>query len=233
MIKGAINARLLSAAEYVRQDATFADVGTDHAYLPLFLLEAGRISYAVCSDINEGPLASARKNALESGRSEQMDFVLTDGAAVLKGRGITDYAICGMGGELIADIIDHAPHLKDAGVHLILQPMTRQAHLRRYLASAGFRILSESYSYDSGKYYLCILACYDGICRDIDDVEAELGAEIPKNANNSAQIGYIKTKIAALQKACNGKKMGGETDIPEQKILDAFRDRLTTLSKEG
>ena len=63
MAHGAINARLASAAELTRQNAIFADIGTDHAYLPLFLLEEGRIEYAYCSDINEGPLASAESKA--------------------------------------------------------------------------------------------------------------------------------------------------------------------------
>ena len=110
MTGGLSNARLASAAELVRQNAIFADIGTDHAYLPLFLLESGRINFAYCSDINEGPLASARKNAEERGMVDKMDFILTDGATVLRDRGITDYAICGMGGELIADIIHRAPN---------------------------------------------------------------------------------------------------------------------------
>ncbi len=233
MIGSALNARLLSAAEFVRQNATFADIGTDHAYLPLFLLDVGRIKYAYCCDINEGPLASARRNAEERGRAEQMNFILTDGASALADRGITDYAICGMGGELIADIIDRAPHLRAEGVNLILQPMTRQAHLRRYLAESGFEILKESYSYDSGKYYLCILASFTGQSHQITDVEAELGIEMLKNVNNNAQIGYINTKISALTRAAEGKRRGGETDITEEKIIRAFKERLSLLSKEG
>ena len=233
MTGSALNARLLSAAEFVRQNATFADIGTDHAYLPLFLLERGRIKYAYCCDINEGPLASARRNAEECGRLSDMDFILTDGAKALDGKGVTDYAICGMGGELIADIIERAPHLKDSSVNLILQPMTRQAHLRRYLAESGFAVRGESYSFDAGKYYLCLLASYTGECRKLTDAEAELGMETPENVNNDAQIGYIKTKIAALSRAKEGKLRGGETDIPEETIISAFKQRLTSLSKEG
>ena len=90
MTGGLSNARLASAAELVRQNAIFADIGTDHAYLPLFLLESGRINFAYCSDINEGPLASARKNAEERGMVDKMDFILTDGATVLRDRGITE-----------------------------------------------------------------------------------------------------------------------------------------------
>ena len=193
MTGGLSNARLASAAELVRQNAIFADIGTDHAYLPLFLLESGRINFAYCSDINEGPLASARKNAEERGMVDKMDFILTDGATVLSERGITDYAICGMGGELIADIIHRAPHLYDEGVNLILQPMSRQATLRKFLASEGFRVSCESYSFDAGKYYVCLLATYTGERREIDEIEAELGSSSSEYINRDARIGYLTT----------------------------------------
>ena len=101
MICDGLNARLSSVAEFVRQDAIFADIGTDHAYLPLFLLGCGRIGQAYCSDVNAGPLERARINAAEAGLSDKITFTLADGAAALAGLGITDYAICGMGGECI------------------------------------------------------------------------------------------------------------------------------------
>lgn len=233
MNKSALNARLSSAAELVRQNATFADIGTDHAYLPLFLLDEGRISFAYCADINEGPLASAGRNARQRGREGQVELVLTDGAAALAGRGITDYAICGMGGELIADIIDRAPHLRDSGVNLILQPMTKQAHLRRYLAEQGFSVIAESYCFDAGKYYLCLLATYTGEVRQIDGVEAELGGECRKMGDTYAEIGYIKGKIKAYTKANEGKKQAGDADPTDEKIIDALKARLKELLGEG
>ena len=233
MSSSAFNARLLSAAKFVRQDATFADVGTDHAYLPLFLLDEGRVSFAYCSDINEGPLASAKRNARERGREGQMEFILTDGIADLCGKGITDYAVCGMGGELIADIILRAPHLRNPEINLILQPMSKQAHLRSFLAENGFRVIAESYSFDAGKYYLCLLASYTGECRRLSEVEAEIGIDCSKNEDTSAKIGYIKGRINALTRAYEGKKMGGETNIPEEKVLKALKAQLKSLGEEG
>jgi len=225
----ALNARLLSAAELTRQGAVLADIGTDHAYLPLFLLSEGRITYAFASDINEGPLASARKNAAACGAGEKMSFILTDGARALSGKGITDYTVCGMGGELIADIIDRAPHLRDAGIRLILQPMSRQEKLRAYLYSHGFEIITESYSFDAGKYYVCFEARYSGKCREISDLESHIGTENAKFVNKDCQKGYLEAKIASMTRSVNGKAEAGKQDYAEAKILDEIKKYIKTL----
>ncbi len=222
----ALNARLLSAAELTRQGAVLADIGTDHAYLPLYLLSAGRISFAYATDVNKGPLASARANSEECGLTEKMSFILTDGATELSGKGITDYSICGMGGELIADIIDRAPHLRAEGINLILQPMSRQEKLREYLASHGFEIKCESYSFDAGKYYVCLLATYTGKCREISTLESHIG---PKNANivnKDCQIGYLKAKIASMKRALDGKISAGKYDASEAKIIEEISEYI-------
>ena len=219
MKENGLNRRLQSAAEFVRQDAVFADIGTDHAYLPLFLLSAGRIRHAVLADINEGPLESARRNAEQTPYLDRVELVLTDGAAALAGKGITDYAICGMGGELISEIVDRAPQLRCEGVRLILQPMSRQGHLRRYLAGAGFSVLAESYSEAEGKYYVCFCAEYTGVSREIDECEAEFGAEDVKIVNKDLQKRYIELKKKSLLRACNGKRAGGESADREAMLL--------------
>ena len=230
MICDGLNARLSSVAEFVRQDAIFADIGTDHAYLPLFLLGCGRIGQAYCSDVNAGPLERARVNAAEAGLSDKITFTLADGAAALAGLGITDYAICGMGGELIADIIERAPHLRDGDVNLMLQPMTRAGHLRRYLASAGFATLAESYSTDAGKHYVALLVRYDGVAREIGDVDAELGHEECETLGLIHKVKYLNEKIRAYTRAAEGKRLGGESAEREMTLISAARARLDRLA---
>ena len=176
MKNAALSERLSVAAEFVRQGAVFADVGTDHAYLPIFLLENGRITKAFALDINEGPLNKARENAKNTGFFDKMEFILTDGALALSDKGITDVAICGMGGELIADIIERAPFLKDSAIRLILQPMTKQAHLRRYLAERGFKILEESFVSEERHHYTVMKVEFCNEPYEISDIEAEIGA---------------------------------------------------------
>ena len=148
--------RLCTAASFVRQGAVLADVGTDHALLPVFLCESGRIKKAYATDIAKGPLEAARRHIEESGLSGSVIPVLTDGLDGLENEGITDVTVCGMGGELIAAIIDRAPFLKRENVRLILQPMTRQADLRRYLAENGFSLDEEALTADKDKCYFCL-----------------------------------------------------------------------------
>ena len=229
-MNGSLDKRLLSCADYVRAGAVFADIGTDHGYLPIFLLKAARIERAYLSDVNAGPLSSAERNAAAEGLSDRCSFMLTDGAAALAGKGITDYAICGMGGELIARIIEDAPHLKDETVRLILQPMTKQEHLRRYLASEGFSVTCERFSFDSGKYYVTMVAEYCGVRRELSDEEAELGPDIPHDGDRVEYLGFLEGKKKAASKALIGKIDGGYDTADERRRLDIIDKRIAKLT---
>ena len=194
-----LDGRLSSAAKFVRQGARFADIGTDHAYLPIFLLTSGKIDYAVCSDINEGPLNSARENARASGVYEKIDFALANGADALKDKNVTDVAVCGMGGELIAEIVGRAQFLKKKDVRLILQPMSKFAFLRRELAMLGYEIEDEEYSASQGKLYLTVCASYTGKCQNISDVEAEFGKEEFLTEISGVKKEFLTKRAAALE----------------------------------
>ena len=218
----AINARLLSAAELVRQGAVFADIGTDHAYLPIFLLERGRICHAVCADINEGPLNSARANAAEAGLIEKVELVLTDGAAALSGKGITDYAICGMGGELIAQILEHR---KEGMEHFVLQPQRSYDVLRQYLAEKGFEIKKEAVSCEGDKMYCAFYAIYTGKSYAIGEKEALLGKK-ELHGDENLYCEYVEYRRKEIEKALKSmEKAGaeGERYIQLKNLLEIFK----------
>ena len=224
-----IDKRLISAKEFVRQGAYFSDIGTDHAYLPIFLLKSGIIERAICSDINEGPLAVARENLIKEGLIDKVELYISDGAKGISHLEPTDIAIFGMGGELIADIIENSiEFFKRRGTRVILQPMSRQAHLRRYLASRGFSIVGESYSSSSGRYYLTLAAEYTGECMELSDFEAEFGRIQPRVKLSPEMRGYIKAKMKSLKRARDGKLMGCEDASAEAELLrmaeEAFKD---------
>ena len=221
-----IAGRLSKCAELVRQGAVLADIGTDHAYLPIYLLKKGRIKFAHLSDINEGPLSKAAENAEREGVTDMTALHLTSGAAALSDLGITDYCICGMGGELIAEIIGAAPALFDNSVNLILQPMTKPEVLRAFLYENGFAIRTERYVFDEGKYYVIILASFTGQrveCTDADAYfgKAEYFAEISEDMK-----GYLKGRKKALEKRACGLEAGGSDSSHERYLLSEL-DRLS------
>ena len=211
--------RLCSVAELVRQDAVLADIGTDHAYLPLFLFERGRIQRAIATDVAEGPLATARANVAETPYADRVSFLLTDGLDGLEGRGITDVTVCGMGGELIAAIVARAPMLRDAAIRLILQPMTRQEQLRRELSRRGFSVTEERYSAEGNRAYVTLCVQYSGVCTDLSPEEAVLGTE--RAVTCEAHRAYLERKRTSLLRAVRGREMGALCADEERAMLAA------------
>ena len=138
-----ISKRLQCAAELTRHGAILADVGTDHAYLPIYLCLAHKVARAIASDVNEGPLLRAREHIAAWGLQDQIDTVLCDGLEEIAPFAPTDILILGMGGELITDILTRAPFTKQPSVRLILQPMTHPEVLRRFLCENGYEIVEE------------------------------------------------------------------------------------------
>lgn len=228
-----LDERLASVAGKVRQDAVFADIGTDHAYLPVSLLCENKIRRAVCTDIAEGPLGKARKNAAAYGVADRCDFLLTDGLSGVENFPVTDVAICGMGGEMIADILKNAPRTLLSGVNYILQPMTKQDILREALGELGFSVDTEDYSIENGKYYLTLTAHFDGVVRVLSENEAFFGLPREKSRQTPAYLGYLSKKRRALQTAIAGKRDGNEDASKEERLLQSLFSILNGEEIQG
>ncbi len=138
-----LDCRLSAAAEYARPGAVFADIGTDHAYLPVSLCLRGTAPSGVASDLREGPCRRAAGNIEKAGLSDRISVVRADGLDGIERFSPEDIYILGMGGELIAAIIGRSEYAKKSGVRLILQPMTHPERLRAFLLGDGFEITDE------------------------------------------------------------------------------------------
>ncbi len=156
-----LDKRLSAVAEYVRKNSILADIGTDHAYLPTYLLLSGKIQHAIASDLRKGPLNNAAKTLDEYMLSDKVELRISDGLDSIKENEVNEITICGMGGLLISDFIKRTNWLKNKNIHLILQPMTHIEDLRKTLSSIGFKIESEKYVKDDNKYYVILSAYYE------------------------------------------------------------------------
>ena len=224
------DARLLLAAELCRKDARFADIGTDHAHLPLYLLSIGRIGSAFAADVAEGPLARAKRSVEAAGMQDKVTLLLADGLSGMEGLGLTDIAICGMGGELIASILAAAPFVRDPAVRLILQPMTRAEALRQYLAEAGFSVFSERYALSGGRAYLCLGAAYSGDIHTVGPIEAVLGDPTLRDARDTAAfLAFLDTKEREARGRLHGKRLGNASSSFEEELLAAIKAERENL----
>ena len=149
--------RLHAVAELVPQGARFADIGTDHAYLPVWLLQRGVIEKALACDLRQGPLDRARATAEKYGQTGHMDFRLCDGLSGVRPGEADTIAIAGMGGETIAAILADAPWAWREECRLLLQPMSAQPELRRWLQGHGYTILREVLAREGDTIYTLFL----------------------------------------------------------------------------
>ncbi len=151
-MKLSISNRLLACCQFVRPGERVADVGTDHGYLGIFLLQNGSASWVYASDVREKPLDKARENARLYGVGDRMQCFLSDGAQEIP-RDFDVLVCAGMGADTIIGILKDAPWLQSGAYRLILQPQSTGYDLRRYLSENGWQISQETLCQDGGFLY--------------------------------------------------------------------------------
>ncbi len=150
-----LSARLAAVASFVEPGSRVADVGTDHGYIPIYLVRTGIAQRALAMDVRPGPLERARAHVeqLEPGCRERIEIRLSDGLKALKPEEADTVVIAGMGGELIIRILEQGRHMWDSVRRLILSPQSELQKVRHFLSQEGFCILRETMVKDEGKYY--------------------------------------------------------------------------------
>ncbi len=198
-----------------------ADIGTDHAKLPVYLVQSGH-PRALASDIKEGPCRSARANIYKWGLHGKIDVVCASGLEAVEDFRPDNIVIAGMGGEMIASILSDSDYQIKTKCPLVLQPQSMQDVLRRFLAENGYAITAEVVVLDGGKYYQVISARYDGEYRQFSDTEYKLGSlnlERCRKAPTPADTAWLKLQLEAAKKRVAGRE-DGHDDSDEQ-----IRDR--------
>lgn len=147
--------RLLQCCRFVHPGDRVADVGCDHGYLGIHLLQSGIAEFVIASDINEGPLQSAVRNAAKFGVRDKMSFHLSDGVRCIP-RDFDTLVCAGMGADTMVSILEAAPWLKNRQYRLVLQCQSKTHMLRRYLSEQGWMINEEAVLRD-GRFLYTIM----------------------------------------------------------------------------
>ena len=218
--------RLAMVASQVRPGARLLDVGTDHAYLPAWLVGSGICPKAVASDVREGPCARARATVQGYGLGDSISVVRADG---LEGHGldeIDDIVLAGMGGELMLSILRQAPWVRQGRLRLILQPQTELPLVRKTMAEWGFVLLGEFLVAEGHHLYHIMRFAYDGRSRILDRAEMVFGHP---RAGQDLLARYYARQRASLMRELEGISRSA---APNQQRMEEIRALLELLIKE-
>ena len=207
-----LSPRLVAIASMVPKGAFAADIGTDHGYIPVWLVRNEICARVIASDIRPGPLDSARHSAAAYGVSNEIEFVLADG---LEGcpQTVDTVMIAGMGGENIAGILERAPWTKN-DVLLLLQPMTKSFELRIWLKENGYKVIAERLVRDSGKIYP-VIAAAAGTDKDYLPGEAYTG-KVDLVSEEELFPEYLSGLIERQERILEALKRSNKTEDAEK-----------------
>lgn len=213
--------RLFEIAELVPADTTVVDVGTDHGYIPIYLTIYGKCKQCIASDINQGPLESAKRHMLKHG-IHNLELRKGSGLSTVKvDEGIDVAIIAGMGGLLIIDILKNDLDVVKGLKKLILQPQSNLPEVRKFVHEVGFKIEEEKFLMDEGKYYT-ILSLVPGLEKYKEAYEYEYGKYL-LNHPNAIYRQWLEHKKNVFDKIKHSLK-----DADEETRLQ----RETLLAKE-
>lgn len=218
--------RLRTAARLVEPGAKLADVGTDHAYLPVRLLLDGTVERAIAADLRRGPLARARETAAQYGVSEKISFRLCDGLTGIGREEADTVVIAGMGGETIAAILEAAPWTRE-GTRLLLQPMTSFPDLRGWLQKNGYCIERETIAREGERLYT-VLSVKGGPMEPLTPAELWAG----KQSDDPLRPAYLEWMASKVSRALAGQRASRNPDSALIGELSEILDGMEQMRKE-
>lgn len=219
--------RLLACCGFVNPGDRVADVGCDHGYLGIYLLKNGIAGSVIASDIKEGPLQSALRNAVKFNVRDKMTFYLSNGVQGIP-RDFDTLVCAGMGADTMMSVLDAAPWLKDTNYRLILQCQSKRPELRKYLYRQGYAIRRETLAQDGKFLYPVMEAVYA-------PGESLTGAEFyitPALLASGSPLlpAFLRRVTGGMQKTVDGlSRSGGEKYREYLSILDELKQKENAL----
>ena len=221
-----LSPRLQMVADFVPPCACAADIGTDHGYLPVWLLQNGVIQSAIAADIHAGPLANARQSAAAYDLEEHFRFVQADGLQFSGVQAADVITIAGMGGETICAILAAALWLQQQGKQLVLQPQSKVPELTDWLWRNGFTIKDAALCRDAGKRYLVLRVLGQPA------VQTYTVEQLLLRRRDPLLTEHLKEEIRRQTRARAGMAHAKQTPAAELAALDARLSQLQACLKE-
>lgn len=175
-----IDHRLQAVANFVPKGSIIADIGTDHGYLPIELVKTGKCIRAIAGDVNEGPYLAAKRSVRKASLTSKIDVRLGSGLEILNKAEVDIAIFCGMGGNLMVELLKDCPEIVNSLQGLILQPQQGYIPLRKYLYEIGWHIEDEAIAKADNRIYQVILA-RPGKMVCPSEIELELGPILYRN----------------------------------------------------
>ena len=223
--------RLLACCGFVRPGDRVADIGCDHGYLGIHLLQSGVASSVIAADVNTAPLQCARENALKFGVQDRMLTYLSDGVQQIP-RDFDTMVCAGMGADTMISILSAAPWLQNPQYRLILQCQSKRPELRKYLAAHGFSISRETLARDGKFIYPVTEVVYQP---GQAPAPWEYYATKQLLDDNSPLLPlFLKRVIGGLEDSLPGAHQRGEQAVCElEKILSHLRETEKELLNDN
>lgn len=221
-----LSPRLEAVAREVPAQARLVDVGTDHAYLPVSLIQRGQISSALASDVRSGPLENARVTAKRYEVTDRVQLRLCDGLTAIEAHEVDTVVIAGMGGETITNILSAA--LWTRACRCILQPMSSLPELRCWLSKNGFAIQRETLVKEGNTLYT-IICLMPGSANPLTPVECWAG----KTEGDLLRGEYLTELIARVERAKVGIAQSSKPEDPQRLVeMTSIADGLKRMKEE-
>lgn len=208
----------------VRRGNAVADIGTDHAYLPAFLVLNSISPKALACDVRKGPLNNALKTVEQYGINDKITLRLSDGFDEIEPFEAQDFIMCGMGGTLMEELVSRTEWLKDKSKRIIVQPQSHAEDIRRYFAENGFEILFEDACMDSGKIYCAMAAEYTGKTTE-RNISYIYTGKLPECGKPEAKL-YLENILSRLKTKLEAERLHGS---PEN---TAYLEKVTSETEE-
>ncbi len=225
-----LSTRMKTIADMVPEGLSVADIGCDHGFVSIYLVNERKAPYALAMDVNEGPLLRAKEHIAQYGLQDRISTRLSDGAVGLSKGEVEAAVIAGMGGRLTMRIIvDSADKFKQMK-SLVLSPHSDIPLVRGFLVDNGFEIQDEEMVFDEGKYYSIIRCAWVGAETQLSDIQKEYGPKLLEKKHPVLKE-YL-THEAVKMREIRERLAAGENHSTRVAEIDRILDQITEVIRD-